>query len=91
METLIKSETWFLMYGTLDWNGHPGMSAAFVCGTVVVFPIIMGVFYYLAKFRDFLWAKYYVGGVDEDSIPTSTGKNTKANEIYTISIKLQDQ
>ena len=70
------------------------MSAAFVCGTVVGFPILVSVFYFLAKFRDFLWSKYYAGGggVDpEDTIPTSIGTSTQRNGIYTVSIKLQDQ
>ena len=70
------------------------MSAAFVCGTVVLFPILVSVFYFLAKFRDFLWSKYYAGGgveAEQDSIPTSIGTSTQRNGIYTVSIKLQDQ
>ena len=72
-----------------------GMSAAFVCATVVAFPILVSVFYFLAKFRDFLWSKYYTGGGSveppEDSVPTSIGTSTQRNGIYTVSIKLQDQ
>ena len=72
-----------------------GMSAAFVCATVVAFPILVSVFYFLAKFRDFLWNKYYTGGGSvepEDSVPTSIGTSTQQrNGIYTVSIKLQDQ
>ena len=72
-----------------------GMSAAFVCATVVAFPILVSVFYFLAKFRDFLWSKYYAGGGSveppEDSVPTSIGTSTQRNGIYTVSIKLQDQ
>ena len=47
------------VYDILDWNNNPGWSAAFVGGTVVALPIMISVFYFLAKFRDFLWAKYY--------------------------------
>jgi len=83
------------VYDILDWNNNPGMSAAFVCGTVVLFPILVSVFYFLAKFRDFLWSKYYAGGgveAEQDSIPTSIGTSTQQrNGIYTVSIKLQDQ
>ena len=73
-----------------------GMSAAFVCATVVAFPILVSVFYFLAKFRDFLWSKYYSTGggsvePEQDSIPTSIGTSTQRNGIYTVSIKLQDQ
>ena len=82
------------VYDILDWNNNPGMSIAFVCGTVVVFPILVGIFYYLAKLRDHIWSQYYNSGDNEEhDVPTIIGSrsNSKGSKVYSISIKLQDQ
>ena len=47
------------IYKILDWLNNPGISTLFLCAIFAATPFLYSVFYFLAKFRDLLWTKYY--------------------------------
>ena len=74
------------VYSVLNWNHELGQTVIFVVASFLAFPVLFSVFYFLAKFRDFLWRKYCRDELDPESVATSINRNG----VYVISMKLQD-
>ena len=80
------------VYDVLQWNENPGMSALFVVVSMVVIPVLFSVFYFEAKLRDRIWAKWYQGFdlESEDADNVASLNNSRVTGVYTISIRLKD-
>ena len=75
------------IYSVLDWKNNLGWALFFVGMSLVGFPLLFGLFYLLAMFRDYLWRKCL--NIQDEDPNVATSLNT--NGVYSISIKLQDK
>lgn len=75
------------VYSIIDWKNNPGWATAFVFMSLVAFPVLFSVFYFVAKLRDLLWRKWL--DIEDDSLAVASSSNPNAG-IYSVSIKLQD-